>query len=314
MSLFSQLGVEHPDSALVFDLIRKAYRSGRSISLISSVEHITYFFWKRPETRIHWPEGLVLYDKAGTSYSHSYNDFYFPTSDPFGVEELSRKRPVKVNGSKVLSPGHFVAILNSRYLGAVPDSAVSNGNKFKKFLNSELRIRTAPRLLEQVHPARLSEVFQYICDSRPEKVVGVLKKYWSEYKGQMSPEVIHLLQKINVPSSDGIWYSLDELFLPLPELTEVCDQLDISREFPFLSIPLELRQDALEEWEFLHILGVGKDLDLSFYLNVLETAHRQLYKSWGKNLDNMSRFKVIYQAIQDRCKKDDRSLVRYVEL
>jgi hypothetical protein len=299
LSLFSKLGVEHPDSGLVFDLIRKAYRSGRSISLISSVEHITYFFWKRSEKNSHWPEGLRLYDKFGQSFSHSYNDFYFPTLGPFGVQELFMQRKVKTGSLERWTLPFFMAIINPAYLKAVPDSAVNHGCSFRDFLHSELKIRHSPPLLRRrFQPLFLSAEFSYLISERPGMVVGVLRKYWSEYEKLITPEILTELQEIDLLSSNKAVLLLNEMFLPLPALIRVCEELEMADSFPFLHIPHELRQVPVEEWKFLHPLGLVIDHDLDFYLAVLKCFHDGVYKNWGiHHPDNMRKVIFIYKAI-----------------
>jgi hypothetical protein len=82
----------------------------------------------------------------------------------------------------------------------------------------------------------------------------------------MNSGITEKLSQVLIPCTNAGWQELRETFLPLKELETHCSQFVNPQIFPFLTLG---GATSVEAWKFLKILGVGVELNLDFYLEIL---------------------------------------------
>lgn len=316
-TLFKKLGVHNCVPEVVITLILGKYNRWCDVSLQSSVSHLRYLYWHLPKVRRDLAKKVYLKDQNSRPvYQTSItlgkkvkediieDDLYFDTDGMYDVKRLSR--PMKL-GSKIC-PGFNVHYINQAYVDAVPSDVLRCGVSWKRWLKLS-GIRHSPRLIKSSTPPTLSKFFDYILKWRNEDLVGILKAHWATYKRLTSRPVVDALREAAVPSEDGTKVSLHTTYLPLPKLVKLCKDLDvqIDQGMPFLKLPVEIDDDAEQDWSFLTMFDVGHEADTRFYLDVLRCfacAYENPSEFSGKALVR------IYEEIEIHSKADDRESIR----
>jgi hypothetical protein len=155
--------------------------------------------------------------------------------------------------------------------------------------------------LQNPNRRTLSDEFKYVIEHRPEKLVGLLKRYWSFYEPQMTDDVVRVLKECWVPSDEHLAVDLKSTFLPLPRLKAMVERLEIL-DFPFLTMPEELTDEDENEWQFLKRFGVrsrGRSDDLYFYVEALSRIADENEDEC--NSDILRALFDVYGAIERNC-------------
>lgn len=275
-ALFDMLGVTHCDPSQVIESILKRYNRPRVVNLQNSISHLRYLFWssgnevlldrriyimdqhERPVYRAFVPYGVEI----------RVDDLYFPTPGIYGTEELSRKLENSGQPTEML-------FIHQDYLDAVSTEARSNSLSWKEWLQKVGCVRCIPRLRDS-HTDKLSTLFQNIATNHPLTLVGMLKTYWNNYQGEITPNIIIAVKNTKVPCQNtDVLYPLKNTFFPSTELKRICSQTSILNSFDqFMKPPSEWATDTTDGWEFLAKLKVGLNLDIVFMKQVLRFLKR----------------------------------------
>jgi len=211
-------------------------------------------------------------------------DVYFNSKGDFGIQELLKWSP---DGSY---PGLSLSLLNSAYFEAVPKST-SGSLTWESWLQNQLGILQQPRLLDPNDPAKLSVVFRFIVNHRPDKLLGILKTNWASYERILSPEPIKVISNVDVPVTGGNNRKLSSTFLPV--LAPRAQKFLRGKErLPFLTLH---PQSSADEWRFLEKFGACHTENLDFYLAILSCISKE--NRSAKELSDPERIFELYEAI-----------------
>lgn len=321
--LFVRLGASEPTVESVRNLIQRAHSSGsaRSLSLTESKAHLHFLYYTHnPKQPAHNKlKGIkILGHRVPIFADPGLNDFYLPSHHAYGPEALLAPTSD--------APGHSVTFVNPEYLKDIPDSPTASHPTWNKWLQDTLGIRNRLRLVS-ARGDTLSEVWYYVRDHRPEKLLGFLEYLW-KYEGSRIVNSDALIQEIKRTSAakvsvknNSAW-KLCETWLPLPHLQRQSSLFLEEREvFPFLILedansmtPDELRA----KWAFLHTsFSVGKDDDIYFLLDILKLIRYNNDSEKIDKLSNAKRLLDLYIAIDAKCtgavdRQAEREMIRWV--
>jgi hypothetical protein len=265
--LFVGLGVTDANAQLVRSLIMEKHKkSWDKITLEFSVKHLHYLYWT--QTRdfdnfgLHKSVPFCLFNHQNVTVDGNH-DLYFQRDDKYGIQEFLVPALKENPGSE-----EFGSFINNKYFESPPPQKYSL--IFTIWVESMVGVLSAPRIQDPNHPSELSKIFRYIIINHPEKLLGTLKAHWSYYNCGTSPDmnsgITEKLSQVLIPCTNAGWQELRETFLPLKELETHCSQFVNPQIFPFLTLG---GATSVEAWKFLKILGVGVELNLDFYLEIL---------------------------------------------
>ncbi|KAL1631108.1 hypothetical protein SLS56_004496 [Neofusicoccum ribis] len=298
-TFFSHLGVRECSPEQVVPWIRERYEASRdSITIEQSISHLQYLFWISPpgqdslgwNIRLIGPHGLLLRP----------DEIYFlESADGYSPSELF----AKIDDG---TPGFSTNFLPSEYIMAMAEDALSHGRSWRTWLEKVLGVQSYPRFLDN---GELSEDFRYILSHRPERVVGLLQRFWPLYEPNVHL-VCEELRHCKVPSETDALVPLHELYIPLPILKALVDELQIDGPI-FLRMPVRQLHDEDEgKWIFLKRIGVRFTDDLEIYLKALRLRPFNT-ANWNNPSTPESIFK-IYKGIMRKCVTDEEvARVRY---
>lgn len=226
--------------------------------------------------------------------------YFEEEEEEYGPQQLLQSYPLENPDA----PGLVVHFLNAGYLDAVPTGALHQGRSWKQWLTEFAGVQSYPQIQ---HPRRrtLSDEFNYIIEHRPEKLVGLLRRYWSYYEPKMVYYVERVLKKCWVPSDADLATELKSTFLPLPRLKALVERLEIV-DFPFLIMPEELTDEDENEWRFLKRFGVrssGGSDDLHFYVEALSRIADENEDECDSDI--LEALFEVYGAIERNCSTSD---------
>ena len=224
------------------------------------------------------------------------DDIYLETEQDYGVKNLSTQ---VTDGERIITPSFPVHFINKAYLDAVPPEARRFNLAWRDWLKTVLGVRSVPRLVDSKDPLKLSRIFQHIVKTRPAKLVGTLKTYWTEYQKLMQEKIIEALSEAKVRCENVGDTPLWEIYLPTAELKQRTSDLGLSHIVPFIKLPYELSHD-LADWQYLQLFHVGCEADLDFYIDALHFFDSDVME--GQEIQNSL---AVYGEIERHSKVDD---------
>lgn len=304
--LFLLLGVTSAHPSTIIFRISERYRAPsflRSISAYTSAAHLHYLFYHLPEDATKIDENIFLINHEFEISSRQANIkayIYFEEGDSnHGPWELLRPPPPLNNSGP---PGLAVNFLNSEYFEDVPPTALNHGGRtWRQWLTKFAGVYDYPQLKNIRTTCTLSDEFKYIMEHRPEKLVGLLERYWHFYEPEMVPSLAKQIGNCVVPSAADTPVSLENTFLPFPRRRTVIKGLKISH-FPFLILPKLLIDENENEWKFLERFGVktgGAGDQLHFYAKALSRIASE--NEFGCTPDMVNALFEVYSAIERNC-------------
>lgn len=312
-ALFTKLGLRNCVTKDVVASILKKYNTWSNAPLQCSISHLCYLYWHLPKNERDLPKTIYLKDQSSRPIYRSYvtygkeidvDDLYFETDERYEVKQLVKR---KASGSNITFPGFAVHYINRAYMDAMPSEARRYDISWEGWLGGSAGVRRIPRLVRPTAPTVLSDLFLYIKKWRKEELVGTLKAHWASYKDIITPPVISALREATVPCDDGTDAPLRTTYVPLPKLMKICKKVEVGKEMPFLTLPLEVVDEAHKDWEFLGIFDVGYEISAKFYLDVLRRFVRTHQSLSEKSRESLLR---IYEAIAKYSTADDRQQIR----
>ncbi|KAN0093560.1 hypothetical protein V8E51_016744 [Hyaloscypha variabilis] len=212
------------------------------------------------------------------------SDVYFNSEGEFGVQELLKSSP---DGSY---PGLSHSLLNSAYFAAVPKNT-SASPAWESWLQDQLGILRQPRLSDPNDPAKLSVIFRYLVNHRPDTLLCFLKTNWASYERVLSPELTKVISNVGFPVVDGHKRKLNSTFLPVLQ-PRAQKFLRGEERLPFLILH---PQPIAEEWRFLEKFGAHHKENLDFYLTLLSCIREK--KEDAEELSDPERIFELYEVI-----------------
>jgi hypothetical protein len=298
-TLFSHLGVDDCPSQKVIERIHLQYTNTGRVGLSSSLIHFRYLYWNTctpsANTTYKCPPNLWLYDQSENQVRPSLEDIYFQSTEQYGAQALLGDI-VDSSIPPESKPEFVVHFIHPQYLEQCQNCA--GERDCKSWLSKCFGVKEKIRLTQRGNKAKLSDEVLYVCDSHPDKVVGMLKKHWSGSPPISDIEGLAAISQKPVPTLAGYSLPLQETYLPLPGLIQRARDFGVNEVFGFLKMPLELTEESISGWRFLSQLNVGIEPDLGFYLN---TLCRIVNESNGKTTSMLEeRVLDAYTAILQR--------------
>jgi hypothetical protein len=265
--LFHHLGVEPCLPQKAIEHIHLQYTETGRVGGSSSLAHLQYLYWNTCTTstksNYKWPSYLWVYDQRGSRVRPSVEDIYFQSTEEYSAQALLGDCP-NPQGFKSDFVVHFIHPDYLKTCQSRPGEIT-----FKSWLSKYVRVKEKIRLTERGNKAKLSDEVLYVCDSHPDKVVGMLKRHWSGSPPVSDIEGLAAISKRFVPTLAGYLHPLQETYLPLPDLIRRASEFGVNESFSFLKMPLELTDESISTWRFLNQLHVGIEPGLGFYLSIL---------------------------------------------
>lgn len=318
--LFSKLGVKDcVPKDVVTRILARYNKYPPDVDLQSFVMHLRYLYWKLPKENMSLDARVFILDQVANPIYREWvgdlsikivNDLYFESDDEYGPKQLLSSTKI---GDKTMAPGFPAHFINSAYLNAVSANVHNNDISWVDWLENVAQVQRIPCLVGKSSPP-ISDVFLYIIEHRSDKLVGTLKQHWSSYAILMEdPEIVRALSEAFVPCEHVDDTPLEETYLPLPILKEICDKFDVGGKLPFLRLPVDLGTALGKEWDFLDMFQVGREADLKFYmeiLRVLVNANNEL----SPDLNQKSRSDIfkVYEYIEKHSKAADQAGIKFV--
>ncbi|RYP23520.1 hypothetical protein DL765_001034 [Monosporascus sp. GIB2] len=299
VDLFKHLGVKFASNQEIRTKIIQKYRTPRLFGWLfePSLWHLRFLYLSHTDDHTAATyDDLKVGDIKKDLYSIRSCDFYRTDEHPYGLWTLYRasdKHPGLDN----------VRFVNPRYFEDPPDKPEQHALTWEEWFHEHLGIRRYSRLIS-ADGRSVSPECKYVEACLPAKLLGFLKYNWAAESRRIEsdPNHIRLLQTLEVPCEDGLEVSIDEAYLPLLALRNLRSRFipaDEPIEFPFLELDDDLA-DATQasSWDFLTKLGVKKDPDLHFHLDILRYMG-------GFNMEErfveISRVLDLYKSIQGAC-------------
>ena len=299
--LLVQLGVVECSSDSVIASIARRYIKGAkpTITLQNSIAHSRYLYWNLPPEKLIIDLGIWWFDhkmQPAPIEEHLYFDKLKGTDS---LAELFNAR----ESDGVSLPRYDAHFLHPDYINAFDEKTSRHGRSWLSWLETKAGVRRNPGLYVR-WSTRLSKEFQYIAKYRSERLLWILKAFWSIYGGQL--ELVEKdLRKCEVQvEGTNMTQALDKTFLPLPKLKSLVEEYCVP-EFGFISISPQLHDDNAKDWRFLERLGIRIDDDVHFYVQALIKI-RQASADGAQHNRQKTEDAIfqLYHQIQKRCTED----------
>lgn len=279
-TLFKALGVTHCHPTRVIQSILKRYNRHDGVTLADSVSHIAYLF-RALEKDDTLDKRIFIMDQKEVKVYRALptfgvpiikDDLYIETLGEYGTKHLAET--IAQNPRKPETPGFDIHLMNSTYIDSVPAATLSHGRTFEEWLEEVACVRRIPRLKNPQHD-RLSDLGAHLAKYHPMALICLLKENWERFQTELTPQVIHLLGRMKVPTlntQEGLTlHELRETYYPSKEIQQLCSITGVEQDFTlFLNIPSSSATEDGHGWEFLATLGVTFEPDLHFFSTVIE--------------------------------------------
>lgn len=167
------------------------------------------------------------------------------------------------------------------------------GSHLIEWLEDSASVSKIPRLRSK--SGQIHSDFLWLLENKRERILGVLRTNWSNYKPMMTDKIKQKLAQHPFPCVSGECAPLQNTFLPLPQLMQKCQEVCGTPSCSFLALP----DDQPDNWTILSQFGVGTKEDLDFYLWIL----RQPQFKTGTSVE---RAKKLYYGVQSMAKTSSR--------
>jgi hypothetical protein len=305
--MFERLGVTGIRPREVIDRLWRLYSpQGPASNLNKSMAHLAYLYWHHDRADDPRFCGLWLYDDHEVRVPcDDSQTIYMPLNDEYSPKELLKSVPDPGNPA-LLVPECSVSYLNSSYLHLFPPTQRRNGLTWLDWLQKGPKVRRNLRLKDRA--GSLSPEFRHLLQYRPEKILNVLKADWTTYRPDLSHSIEDEISQAEVLCQDSRPAVLSSTYFPTPSLMQNAQELGVSQVFPFVRIS-DLAEDDItfEDWRFLNRFGVKFEVNLTFYLSVLQQHKGANHPPWN----NVTRTGILktYEAIADHCNEISRNTV-----
>jgi hypothetical protein len=265
--LFITLGVKFASIQDITALILGRYKKeSSSIGFETSLKDLCFLYSTyAPGKTVNLRESTSLWVFNHRDHrSHDEEDLYFQSDEEYGFQELMGS-VLEVAPHNSGRTGSFIHPEYCKQIEIFAEKPGGSHSAFKAWLQECIGILKHPRLVDPKDLTQLSPIFQYIIDSRPDKLLGTLKAHWSSYEAMISTSLASTISNVKVRTNISST-PLGKTFIPSESLTNKCAEFLDIQKFPFLE--LENEPDT-EGWRFLSKFHVGVELSLDFWLQIL---------------------------------------------
>ena len=300
------LGVVNCPPKVVIDslVLRYASDAKATISLADSKAHLIYLYWNLPANKNLDPH-IWLYDDKIRPVTRDYHLYFRHLEGQDSLVELFQKQ----KDHNIDLPGYDAHFLHPNYLDALDQHANRNGVSWLSWLESAADVRRNPQMYAKGSP-RLSSEFEYIIKHRSERLLWILKRFWSTYENAMRSSTEKTFRESQV-KVEGKAFSLplDKTFLPLPKLRDLIREYRVPNFDFILMSPQPHGED--HEWKFLERLQVKFSDDLAFYLQAIAQIENGSRSTAIFDNETERAITHLYRHVQQRC-NENLELVWYV--
>ncbi|RYO86238.1 hypothetical protein DL764_009033 [Monosporascus ibericus] len=266
--LFSSLGVKYAPVDDIRNRILQKYKTTElvELDLETSLTYLRFLYLTHEKNHESgtWSSELGLCDTDGAMHSTAHH-FYMVNKKRYGLWGL-------VSGVQNYFGFDGVHFVNEGYSINPPPKPEQHSLTWKEWPKEFLGVQKYRRLVHTDHE-ELSKECRFIAQYLPGEFLGFLSHVWNAQGAAIEciPNLIEELKEFEVPCRREQAMHLSGTYLPLQTLVEKSDNfMRHSEAFPFLCLQENLHNaHMVAKWDFLTILGVKKDANLQFYLDIL---------------------------------------------
>ncbi|RYP78352.1 hypothetical protein DL771_000537 [Monosporascus sp. 5C6A] len=296
--LFTSLGVKYAPVDEIRNRVLQKYKTTDlvELDLETSLTHLRFLYLtheKRHDSGTRSTE-LGLCDTDGVMHPTAHH-FYMVNNERYGLWGL-------VSGVQNYFGFDDVHFVNEGYFINPPEKPEQHSVTWKVWFNKFLGVHTDPRLVHTDHD-ELSKECRFIAQYLPGEFLGLLGHVWNDQGAaiEREPNLIDELKAFKVPCRREQAMHLSKTYIPLQTLLEKSDKFMRHNEaFPFLTLREDLHSAHLvAKWDFLTILGVKKNANLQFYLDILSYIQEDNLNA--SDLADPARVLRLYIHIHEEC-------------
>ncbi|RYP77160.1 hypothetical protein DL770_007110 [Monosporascus sp. CRB-9-2] len=296
--LFTSLGVKYAPEDDIRNRVLQKYKNTDPVELDleTSLTHLRFLYLTHDKNHESgtWSTELGLCDTDGAMHSTTHH-FYMVNKKRYGLWAL-------VSGVQNYFRFDDVHFVNEGYFINPPEKPEQHSLTWKEWFNKFLGVQTYPRLVHTDHDEHSKEC-RFIAQYLPGEFLGFLSHVWNAQGAaiECKPNLIHELKEFEVPCRREQAMHLSGTYLPLQTLLEKSDKfMQQSEAFPFLCLQENLHNAHLvAKWDFLTILGVKKDANLQFYLDILRYIREDNLNA--SDLTDPARVLLLEAVENERC-------------
>jgi hypothetical protein len=296
--VYQHMKVTECTTDIVFDAIEQKYRSGGHFNLY---QHVNFIYWHHDKVEFRTISIRILPEYPGAPWfwiDHKQTKWTYDleSSDPLSMRSLFGDSPPENLKNRYNFPGRG-------YYSSLKQLSERHGKKPLDWFNDFLDAHSTPQLQRKGDLSnRRSYEIEYIANSRPEFLLRVLRKNWTQYALKEDWDVY--FKNIEIPILDSEQkLELSETYLPLPKLLKIVETWGLGKGFGFISELVNIKDEDVSSWSFLSRFSVGTEADERFWCRLLNHAKRD-------EADQSVVFE-IYRRLQAFAGANDESL-RYV--
>lgn len=313
VALYFKLGVKYCNPDDIVNKIIGRYNRKDGVSLSQSVCHLRYLFRTLPENG-ELDNKIFVMDTHETRVYRKFvpfgvdlavDDVYFDTGEKYGMRYLI----TEINKTKHISRASNYHFLHPLYLASNKPGERRHDRSWEEWLHQKAAVRYIPRLRSSSSTI-LAFIWLDISMTCPWMLLGALRTYWHRYPTS-EKAVRSGVAMLDVMCENDEIHPLRDTYLPLEELTQIPKELFIHSQFPFVLLPADWEDNktpTLDGWLFLTELGVGRKVDLQFYLLALQYSVRT--NSEMVNSDVKGAIFKIYEGIASQATEKDYDHIR----
>lgn len=306
-TLLLTLGVEYAKPSTVISLIIRRYRSGcTGCTLADNVSHLQYLYWNLPSDTITLDESIFLvssnFDRIERGTLCTAHTYFEEQDEEYGPHQLFQAHPQACPAA----PGLIVQFIHQDCFRAVPPSVVHHGRSWKQWLSMMAGVQIHPQIRSK-RSAVLSRDFSYIIEHRRDKLLGLLRCYWSAYEPLINPSIGEALRKCSATLQTAVLVAeLGHTYLPFRSLRTLVSELGI-QDFPFLLLLEDQLAEEGTEWLFLTRFGVGTNSDTDRFRFYVECLNMLAIENTNECTPaTLNALFAIYTGISRNCSTPDK--------
>ncbi|RYP39352.1 hypothetical protein DL767_002263 [Monosporascus sp. MG133] len=296
--LFTSLGVKYAPVDDIRNRVLQKYKTTDlvELDLETSLTHLRFLYLTHEKNHEPgtWSTELGLCDTDGVMHSTAHR-FYMVNKKRYGLWGL-------VSGVQNYFRFDDVHFVNEGYFINTPEKPEQHSLTWKEWFKKHLGVLTYPCLVHTDHD-ELSEECRFIAQYLPGEFLGFLSHVWNAQGAaiECKPNLIEELKAFEVPCRREQAMHLSGTHLPLQTLLEKSDKFMRHNEaFPFLCLQENLHNAHLAaKWDFLTVLGVKKDANLQFYLDILRYIQEGNLNA--SDLTHPARVLLLYIHLHEEC-------------
>ncbi len=208
---------------------------------------------------------LGIYDVSMHLHPIGIREFHMTNEHPYALWTL-------YNASNERPRLGKIRFVNPLYFEDLPPKPEQHDFTWEQWFYEYLGVRRHSRLVS-ADGCSVSKECRYVEQYLPEKLLGFLNYNWPFEGDQIKSNSLQLelMKGLSVICEDGYEAKIKNCYLPVPSLASLRSRFMSPGDFfPFLKFEdVSLDGSLPSNWDFLRELGVGRDPDLQFHLDII---------------------------------------------